>query len=1328
MPDGTTIDPTLLPTPTPAASTPTDTSTPTPDTSLEGAYDPSVHALRLNITPQPLKPPPLGPGVAGGQEPGKIISPPATTAAPISLPNIQVNDINSKLPPTKTAAPKSNITVDDINRGLSTQPQPSVTPAEPPIPPSSATPPTTPTLATTPTPTPQIPAGKTTGVAANLGAGFGEGVATTLGLPVDFTTGGVNLGIKGVNALAGTNIQPITSPFLGSNSIQSLMTSAGFGNPTNVVPASTFEQAVRSGGNVAASMLIPGLGADALASRVALTGVPGAINTAIQGGGPLRNVVTGVGAGITGQALENQVPEPYKPIANFVGQLAGGGVTHLSADAVKWLASTVPHVYNFLVGGAKMPWQKTSTSLPGSNLSITKKQGLMAARQIVNKFSTGSVGPRVNHFDVLDWLLAGDTEDVPGSFPTSYEAAHTGLARSGYPIEPEDEQTLAALGDLQRYAETRSRELFVNRANQQSAARSKALQKVKPFTNINVADELRTELANLDKSNADLEGSARQTAQQRMQETGGQGTAEQYGTQIRSDIERSQDPAIQEANRAIAQQEPVTEQAVGSLGEEAARPETRGTAAQRYGRELRGQAGSAEEPGSGVAGEAAAEKSNVAELYNLVPKDLAVNTTTLKSAAAKTEGMFDEAYGDVISSTEHNLLDRIHDLPNSTNYGKLMILRSNISQAVREAAATFGYKSRPVARLIQLKAGLDDTIVDTVEGQIKTGQSTNFTRSLRDWWNGKISYDQALQRAQSGTPGFDPLTAEGFSAARRANAARLDYQQRFNQGATGDVLRAGREGELYRLEDSEVPGKFWNSGKTAAEDVQSALKAAGNNADFKRALTDYATFDLRRTAEIRDANGVGTGRINPKAFAKWLENHQDAIQAYENATGDTSLREKFNNVQNAQKALDDLTNQRNLLEKAYPLKPGGTNAELAERYFQPGSKGAEYFDQYLQHLNKSYAPGVDPRNPGSILPEVDNLFDFAVSKLREAAVDPKTGELDLAKYQNWLNRYKSALSRFPDELRGKLDRAADAQNVLNEQSMIRADANRQFEKSVARHYLGGQDPTYSIGQVLASKTPGPRAAMKELIGRLNNDPAAIAGLQRDFMDYLFKKVETNRLAGVSGEVQLKSDTFLNQLKNNDGPIRELFGNDTFDNLTTIGNDLKRSELSVQGTGLKGRSNTAPDTFGLEKHGLAEKGMTSASLVTTLAVAEAAEAAVEHLGGSGLLGKIVGFGGLAGWNMLKAAKAAGLDKVNDVVSEAALNPEIMRTLLAKLPKDAGPNTPIVTRFVRQMGLLGGQALVSSSWHRQPPVQESYGYNSRFAPSSSPSRANLPIFSR
>lgn len=130
-------------------------------------------------------------------------------------------------------------------------------------------------------------------------SGVNEGLASVAGLPVDFATGAINLGSRGINALANTDIPMIENPTLGSEWIKDKMGGGFIYDPTDD-PTQQFAR--RMGQSVGASA-VP-------------AGMAGSLGRA---GGQLLAGATGGAGGATAQQLF-----PGNPLAEMAGELAGG--------------------------------------------------------------------------------------------------------------------------------------------------------------------------------------------------------------------------------------------------------------------------------------------------------------------------------------------------------------------------------------------------------------------------------------------------------------------------------------------------------------------------------------------------------------------------------------------------------------------------------------------------------------------------------------------------------------------------------------------------------------------------------------------------------------------------------------------------------------------------------------------------------------------------------------------------------------------------------------------------------------------------------------------
>lgn len=157
-------------------------------------------------------------------------------------------------------------------------------------------------------------------------SGINEGIANTLGAPVDLLTAGLNLIPQGINAIANTNIPTIQNPVLGSQQIKDWM---GQGNMVFDPSQDQSKQFVRRVGQSVGAAAVP-IGTGASAARLGQ-------QMLIGGGG-------GVGAATAQQVF------PNNKLAEFAGELLGGGASAgallgaMKRNATREIEAAVPTV------------------------------------------------------------------------------------------------------------------------------------------------------------------------------------------------------------------------------------------------------------------------------------------------------------------------------------------------------------------------------------------------------------------------------------------------------------------------------------------------------------------------------------------------------------------------------------------------------------------------------------------------------------------------------------------------------------------------------------------------------------------------------------------------------------------------------------------------------------------------------------------------------------------------------------------------------------------------------------------------------------------------
>ena len=351
--------------------------------------------------------------------------------------------------------------------------------------------------------------------------------------------------------------------------------------------------------------------------------------------------------------------------------------------------------------------------------------------------------------------------------------------------------------------------------------------------------------------------------------------------------------------------------------------------------------------------------------------------------------------------------------------------------------------------------------------------------------------------------------------------------------------------------------------------------------------------------------------------------------------------------------------------------PGGTPYRLPDsvvpaQFWRAGPRGSEGVQAF------THAGG-----------DISTLQDYAASDLRRAAQRPD-GTLDLGRYNAWVKRFDPALSEQP-ELRARFQTLADAQATLEQTAAARRAATSALEDSAARHFLGA-DPDIAVGKAFG--TANPEQTFADLVRLTGGDPAASQGLKRAVTDYILRHFRGNAEAGDTGVNLLKADQYQTFITRQEKALRRLFGNDGFANLEAVSDDLRRANRSITGTKLPGGSNTAQDTAAMAK---AEGGNTVLSHI----LAEAGAGAVGTVTG----GPMVGAGAWLTTKVLGGMRSIGMDKVNDLVQAALLNPTLARTLLAKVP--ARPQPYILDRLARQLRALSVESATQAATRKPQP---------------------------
>jgi hypothetical protein len=181
--------------------------------------------------------------------------------------------------------------------------------------------------------------------------------------------------------------------------------------------------------------------------------------------------------------------------------------------------------------------------------------------------------------------------------------------------------------------------------------------------------------------------------------------------------------------------------------------------------------------------------------------------------------------------------------------------------------------------------------------------------------------------------------------------------------------------------------------------------------------------------------------------------------------------------------------------------------------------------------------------------------------------------------------------------------------------------------------------------------------MARLSREASKDPAATDGLRKAVVDFMYGRFVGNTEAATSDVASMQPDAFQTFIRQNGAVLQHVFSTKDLNGLRAIAADLSRANRSLNPVWIPGQSNTAQDILPqLERGAHAGQG----SDLTHMLVAATGGYEVHGVPGAALAAL-----GVMGQSVVGRARDAGLEKVDDLVKQAMLNPDIARYLLGKV---------------------------------------------------------------
>lgn len=316
------------------------------------------------------------------------------------------------------------------------------------------------------------------------------------------------------------------------------------------------------------------------------------------------------------------------------------------------------------------------------------------------------------------------------------------------------------------------------------------------------------------------------------------------------------------------------------------------------------------------------------------------------------------------------------------------------------------------------------------------------------------------------------------------------------------------------------------------------------------------------------------------------------------------------------------------------------------RFFVPGPRGFEA----MQALRNA--------SPGAM----SQVREYAISTLRKAAQSPIDGTLDPAKVQAWRQKHADALRAMPEVDRMLAD-PVQASETLVRLATARKEQMDAFQQGAVARLLNVEDPadvSKIIGGIFSRQDAVQQ--MTRLARETAGNEEARNGLRKAVADYVNLRFVGNTEGAASGTDMMRSDAFQQFLRQNTPALRQVLSGPEIMTLQAIAADLKRSNRSIAAVKLPGGSNTAQDLNGIAKVNGGESWLSR--ILSPGALASAGAAAGSVAGGG--IGAAAGAGGGAQLGrVIQAMRQAGLQSVDQIVTDAMLNPERARALLAQV---------------------------------------------------------------
>jgi hypothetical protein len=1128
---------------------------------------------------------------------------------------------------------------------------------------------------------PKSQSGKMTGALANMGAGMTETAADTLGAPVDLATGAMNLIPRGINAVAGTKLPTIDKPVLGSDWWKGAAGVIG-ADPRKVEPDGGGERVMRGAGRGVGSMVLPYAAARSLP---VLAGLPGAAQQMLGAGSAPAQAGIGAMAGGAGGLAQEAVPDPWKPVADFGGQMVGGGLTAGTGAAVKGVGGAGKRIVTnfakpFTAGGREqLAGQRIERAasdpaavreslerpapplVPGSEpttYQLTGDQGLGNLERAVAKDNPDQFLSRVAdqnraRVGAIEGVQPeGSPEAVGRSFIEQLDAIHEAGRQTAAGAQTRAQQATEALGNappvgadaqasvLQRWG-GRIRGGLDTLNTQRKAAVSRLYAAVDPD------GTLAVDLRPFKEQVAEIAKGWPKNAKPLQGEAGAV-----FG------VSRMQ-PAVQKFSEVAALRQRIGD----AMAEARGKPEL----AQEY-RQLTLLRGALDDTLSGAVAGRAAEETGTAMADRLRGANGEASRTPAGDGLANrpVDGGVQPGHGQP-GEISPGAGEQV-----SSGRGQGDAGRSGPVSA--GAADEVGRKPQDLVDFLIREGGVRDSSGELRNADLDKVHIRQGGRLLNEGRRG-LTMDQARERAIEG--GFLPPNATNNDLIDALTSKQPVYpiSESAEAYVRGRQAAEGRATENARYDARDRIGTYLDEAgeRLSRAEIEHATDLHLHGASVEDAVRQAATA-TEETVLQRNAQASAFGRpgVPPGAAQADL------------GVPETGLTPNFDEAALARRRAADAAHAERMQTYGQKvpgvgpvLAPGGRPgafrmgaSEVPANLFTPGKGGAER----IQAAQRAAAG-----NPQIM----KDLEDYAAFSFRRAA-EGADGTIDPAKAAKWRDAHSEVMGAFPD-LAKRFDTATRARQALDEAAARQTQRVADFQTAAVSRLMGDADPVQTVGRILNSDTA--LAQMQDLARKTAGDPVAREGLRRAVVRHILDNLRTNQLAGDTRT--MNNNPFQTFVRKTPAALRTVFSADEVAAVKAVADDLQRAQKSITDTKLPGGSNTAQDMAAGAKH-----TSHGPSLLNTVVAMEVGGELASHIATGGWA-KVAG---MIGTTLGNAMRAAGLSTVDDLVTQAMLNPALAKMLLSKVPPSEAAGRSAGRLLADQIRGLAAVSAVNSSTRR------------------------------